>query len=210
MWKNICKTTIKAKNNFVFKVSVNSPISLRWDYVCNGLYLYEVQHHHSLLYSFHENAPLSELYDPTGWIFPTCYHADVQNAIRPIPIIRDGSANCLNWAKGNVTKFGHFMKDYYRNDNEINSSKKKTGAIAPKRFVQRVKKRNEELFRSYMHQDAHEFLIFLLNELVDILEKEANAKDSLGTSSQSEKIANGSEKIYLHGNDVQTSVQQRL
>jgi len=48
---------------------------------------------------------------------------------------------------------------------QISQAKKKTGVIAPKRFVQRVKKQNE-LFRSYMHQDAHEFLNFLLNELV--------------------------------------------
>ncbi|KAJ7294344.1 hypothetical protein O6H91_Y264700 [Diphasiastrum complanatum] len=60
---------------------------------------------------------------------------------------------------------------------QINSQKKKTGVIAPKRFVQRVKKQNE-LFRSYMHQDAHEFLNFLLNELVDILEKEAKASEA--------------------------------
>ncbi|KAI9100879.1 hypothetical protein K1719_024003 [Acacia pycnantha] len=33
----------------------------------------------------------------------------------------------------------------------ITSQKKKTGVIAPKRFVQRLKKQNE-LFRSYMHQ----------------------------------------------------------
>ena len=34
---------------------------------------------------------------------------------------------------------------------QIHSQKKKTGVIAPKRFVQRLKKDNE-LFRSYMHQ----------------------------------------------------------
>ncbi|RWV96924.1 hypothetical protein GW17_00040327 [Ensete ventricosum] len=34
---------------------------------------------------------------------------------------------------------------------QISSQKKKTGVIAPKRFVQRVKKQNE-YFRSYMHQ----------------------------------------------------------
>uniref|UniRef100_A0A6V7QVD3 ubiquitinyl hydrolase 1 n=1 Tax=Ananas comosus var. bracteatus TaxID=296719 RepID=A0A6V7QVD3_ANACO len=56
---------------------------------------------------------------------------------------------------------------------QISSQKKKTGVIAPKRFVQRVRKENE-LFNSHMHQDAHEFLNFLLNELVDILEKESN------------------------------------
>nr|CAD1826348.1 unnamed protein product [Ananas comosus var. bracteatus] len=74
---------------------------------------------------------------------------------------------------------------------QISSQKKKTGVIAPKRFVQRVRKQNEN-FRSYMHQDAHEFLNFLLNELVDTLEKEANAaKSSPETSPLPEKIANG-------------------
>ncbi|ONK75556.1 uncharacterized protein A4U43_C03F18130 [Asparagus officinalis] len=73
---------------------------------------------------------------------------------------------------------------------QISSQKKKTGVIAPKRFVQRVKKENE-LFRSYMHQDAHEFLNFLLNELVDILEKESNATKVSSETSPSKKIANG-------------------
>ncbi|KAI0512368.1 ubiquitin carboxyl-terminal hydrolase 3-like [Dendrobium catenatum] len=83
--------------------------------------------------------------------------------------------------------------------NQINSSKKKTGVIAPKRFVQRVKKQNE-LFRSYMHQDAHEFLNFLLNELVDILEKEGNdINDSPGTSSQAEQNVNGPVHLQENG-----------
>ena len=34
---------------------------------------------------------------------------------------------------------------------QIQSQKRKAGIIAPKRFVQRLKKDNE-LFRSYMHQ----------------------------------------------------------
>ena len=34
---------------------------------------------------------------------------------------------------------------------QINNKKKKTGVIAPKKFVQRLK-RDNELFRSYMHQ----------------------------------------------------------
>lgn len=84
---------------------------------------------------------------------------------------------------------------------QINSQKKKTGVIAPKRFVQRVKKQNE-LFRSYMHQDAHEFLNFLLNELVDILEKEAKAaKSNSGPQASSEKaVANGSVNGSANGN----------
>uniref|UniRef100_A0A453IYV5 ubiquitinyl hydrolase 1 n=1 Tax=Aegilops tauschii subsp. strangulata TaxID=200361 RepID=A0A453IYV5_AEGTS len=37
---------------------------------------------------------------------------------------------------------------------QISNQKKKTGVIAPKRFIQRLKKQNE-LFRSYMHQVIH-------------------------------------------------------
>nr|AFK37635.1 unknown [Lotus japonicus] len=82
---------------------------------------------------------------------------------------------------------------------QISSQKKKTGVIAPKRFVQRLKKQNE-LFRSYMHQDAHEFLNFLLNELVDILEKEAQAaKTDPDTSPPSEKVANGFKNGHVNG-----------
>ncbi|MQL72574.1 hypothetical protein Taro_004939 [Colocasia esculenta] len=84
---------------------------------------------------------------------------------------------------------------------QISSQKKKTGVIAPKRFVQRVKKENE-LFRSYMHQDAHEFLNFLLNELVDILEKESKAAKTspeVSSSSSSEKTANGPSNPVANG-----------
>ncbi|RID48043.1 hypothetical protein BRARA_I04590 [Brassica rapa] len=55
------------------------------------------------------------------------------------------------------------------------------GVIAPKRFVQRLKKQNV-LFRSYMHQDAHEFLNYLLNELDDILEKETKTDNETSSS----------------------------
>ncbi len=37
---------------------------------------------------------------------------------------------------------------------QIQASKKKTGVIPPRKFVQRLKKDNE-LFRSYMHQVGH-------------------------------------------------------
>ncbi|PAV22641.1 cysteine ase [Pyrrhoderma noxium] len=46
------------------------------------------------------------------------------------------------------------------------------GVIAPKAFVEKLKKENE-LFRSQMHQDAHELLIFLLNKIAEDLEDEA-------------------------------------
>ncbi|KAG6425066.1 hypothetical protein SASPL_115490 [Salvia splendens] len=99
---------------------------------------------------------------------------------------------------------------------QINSQKKKTGVIAPKRFVQRLRKEND-VFRGYMHQlemsdemvvayhalygmawqkgfliDAHEFLNFLLNQLVDILEKEhLKATREIVSNGQSNGHVNG-------------------
>eukprot|EP00164_Ancoracysta_twista_P004672 GFYU01006317.1.p1 GENE.GFYU01006317.1~~GFYU01006317.1.p1 ORF type:complete len:403 (-),score=70.83 GFYU01006317.1:77-1285(-) len=54
---------------------------------------------------------------------------------------------------------------------QIYTQKKRTGVIPPRKFIQKLRKENE-LFRSYMHQDAHEFLNYLLNEIDDILVKE--------------------------------------
>lgn len=45
------------------------------------------------------------------------------------------------------------------------------GTIAPRAFIEKLKEINE-LFRSSMHQDAHEFLMFLLNRVVEEIEEE--------------------------------------
>ncbi|GJQ10804.1 hypothetical protein GpartN1_g4989.t1 [Galdieria partita] len=58
---------------------------------------------------------------------------------------------------------------------QVNSQKKRIGSIAPKKFIERLRKDNQ-LFSSCMHQDAHEFLNFILNEIVEILQREEAAK----------------------------------
>lgn len=55
---------------------------------------------------------------------------------------------------------------------QISSHKKRTGSVPPKSFVSKLRQQNE-LFSSYMHQDAHEFLNFILNDIVECLRKEA-------------------------------------
>jgi ubiquitin carboxyl-terminal hydrolase 12/46 len=54
---------------------------------------------------------------------------------------------------------------------QINGNKKRTGAIPPKKFVTRLRKENE-VFRTLQHQDAHEFLNYLLNTINELLQKE--------------------------------------
>ena len=52
----------------------------------------------------------------------------------------------------------------------ISTQKRRCGVHAPRRFVQRLRAENE-VFNNQMHQDAHEFLNYLLNEMAGILEK---------------------------------------
>ncbi|GAA5941503.1 uncharacterized protein JCM15063_006122 [Sporobolomyces koalae] len=53
----------------------------------------------------------------------------------------------------------------------ISAQPKSTGTVAPQAFINQLK-RDNEFFRSTLHQDAHEFLNFLVNALAEILEKE--------------------------------------
>jgi len=45
------------------------------------------------------------------------------------------------------------------------------GTIAPRAFIDKLKELNEA-FRNTMHQDAHEFLNYLLNKIVEEIEEE--------------------------------------
>lgn len=71
----------------------------------------------------------------------------------------------------------------------IATQKKKTGTIAPKKFIARLRKENE-VFDNYMQQDAHEFLNYLLNTIADILQ----AEKQQGNKVKSTTNQNGSEQ----------------
>jgi ubiquitin carboxyl-terminal hydrolase 12/46 len=82
----------------------------------------------------------------------------------------------------------------------ISANKRKSGSLSPRRFVNKVKAENE-LFRSFAHQDAHEFLSYLLNDIADTLAKEKKvegkgASDSLTVSAHPSRSPSLQE---LHG-----------
>lgn len=62
------------------------------------------------------------------------------------------------------------LKDIFE---AISANTSRIGVVSPTRFLE-VLKKEHEMFRSLMHQDAHEFLNLLLNEVVTNVE--ANAK----------------------------------
>eukprot|EP01111_Echinosteliopsis_oligospora_P015414 TRINITY_DN6100_c0_g1_i1.p1 TRINITY_DN6100_c0_g1~~TRINITY_DN6100_c0_g1_i1.p1 ORF type:complete len:379 (-),score=80.65 TRINITY_DN6100_c0_g1_i1:129-1265(-) len=68
----------------------------------------------------------------------------------------------------------------------IATQKKKTGVLAPRKFVNKLRKENE-LFRGFMHQDAHEFLNYLLNECAETLQREQKQKDLIRSSDSPEE-----------------------
>ncbi|GAA5967397.1 hypothetical protein JCM11641_000536 [Rhodosporidiobolus odoratus] len=53
----------------------------------------------------------------------------------------------------------------------ISSQPRSLGTIAPQAFINQLK-RDNEFFRSTLHQDAHEFLNYLVNEIAELLEKD--------------------------------------
>ncbi|KAK4691398.1 hypothetical protein P7C70_g9357, partial [Phenoliferia sp. Uapishka_3] len=61
----------------------------------------------------------------------------------------------------------------------ISSQPKTTGTVAPQAFINQLK-RDNEFFRSTLHQDAHEFLNYLLNMIGEAVEKEDKEKRDKG------------------------------
>ncbi|KAJ7109840.1 hypothetical protein C8R44DRAFT_800702 [Mycena epipterygia] len=51
------------------------------------------------------------------------------------------------------------------------------GTVAPRAFIDKLKEFNE-LFRSTMHQDAHEFLNYLLNKIVEEIEEDRKSAEN--------------------------------
>lgn len=80
--------------------------------------------------------------------------------------------------------------------NQIASQKKRTGSVPPKAFINKLRQVNDQ-FSGYMHQDAQEFLLFLLNELVECLNHEASEKLRRG-SKQHQSPTSESPQTFIH------------
>ncbi|KAF8808036.1 cysteine proteinase [Phlegmacium glaucopus] len=71
----------------------------------------------------------------------------------------------------------------------ISSNPGEKGTVAPRAFIDKLKELNEN-FRSTMHQDAHEFLNFLLNRIVEEIEEDKKqAQNGVGGEDLSGSVA---------------------
>ena len=77
----------------------------------------------------------------------------------------------------------------------ISKNPAERGTVAPRAFIDKLKELNE-LFRGSMHQDAHEFLNFLLNKIVE--EMEADRRNGVGAW-QAQAAANGNGSAVPNG-----------
>ncbi|PNS20270.1 hypothetical protein CAC42_5720 [Sphaceloma murrayae] len=86
------------------------------------------------------------------------------------------------------------LKDIFE---AIISHPTRTGIVSPHKFLEILRKENE-MFRSAMHQDAHEFLNLLLNQVVDTVE--------LHSKRQLEGVTNGAPDGAMTGMNQPTAL----
>ncbi|KAF0976385.1 hypothetical protein FDP41_004612 [Naegleria fowleri] len=101
----------------------------------------------------------------------------------------------------------HSLSDLFY---QLFNQKKNSGHLAPKNFIQRLRADNE-LFRSLMQQDAQEFLNFVLNHVVEILQREdsnrvENEEQNIpSTSSRGSEMDTSSDIQEIHSENSQES-----
>ena len=71
------------------------------------------------------------------------------------------------------------------------------GTVAPRAFIEKLKELNE-LFRSSMHQDAHEFLNYLLNRIVEEIEEERKGAPESDRELRSSRLASNTALSLTH------------
>ena len=73
----------------------------------------------------------------------------------------------------------------------ISTQRKRCGVHRPRRFVETLRAENE-IFNNQMHQDAHELLNYLLNEMAEILEKRnTKVAQAAGATAGSDEAGGG-------------------
>ncbi|ORE03397.1 cysteine proteinase [Rhizopus microsporus var. microsporus] len=127
--------------------------------------------------------------------------------------------NSINLTPGMEDTLFSSLKDLFW---KISTHKKKTGVIAPVNFINKVKKENgkrtmcgliqfytnpwSELFRSSMHQDAHEFLNYVLNTIAEDVQKYqqknqqdgSDSKKGSSIHSETDESSSSSKTTWVH------------
>jgi ubiquitin carboxyl-terminal hydrolase 9/13 len=103
------------------------------------------------------------------------------------------------------------LKDIFE---AVINQKSRIGVVSPHKFLE-ILRRENEMFRSAMHQDAHEFLNLLLNQVVDNVEmfssqhpaplKQIQSNGSTPESALSKVLTNGINGTNMPANGLDTT-----
>ncbi|KAF8456157.1 hypothetical protein BGX38DRAFT_64484 [Terfezia claveryi] len=108
--------------------------------------------------SVHQVSPLGKVEDPNS------PEVKKKAAISTGPFLRIDAGNFGSY--GMEESLFSALKDLFET---ILAHTSRTGVISPLRFVE-ILKRDNEMFRSSVHQDAHEFLNYVLNQVIENVE----------------------------------------
>lgn len=125
--------------------------------------------------AFHRRSPSSS--DTTSPAVPV---AGPSTAVPPPPpTLEDAGAMSALTANGTTTLLSTLHELFAA----VGAQPKKQGVVAPSAFIGQLRRENE-LFRSTMHQDAHEFLGYLLNAIAEDVERRARLDGASGAAAR--------------------------
>ncbi|KAG6041556.1 hypothetical protein E4U41_003572 [Claviceps citrina] len=99
------------------------------------------------------------------------------------PILELAQENAVAYGMEECTFTG--LKDIFL---ALRESSSRTGVLSPQRFLE-IFKRDNEMFRNSMHQDAHEFYGLVLNDVISNVEKNARACQKLEDLREQDDLA---------------------
>ncbi|KAG6005777.1 hypothetical protein E4U21_007610 [Claviceps maximensis] len=97
------------------------------------------------------------------------------------PILELARENTVAYGMEECTFTG--LKDIFL---ALRESSSRTGVLSPQRFLE-IFKRDNEMFRNSMHQDAHEFYGLVLNDVIANVEKNARRQQELESLKEEEE-----------------------
>ncbi|KAF8424519.1 putative ubiquitin carboxyl-terminal hydrolase creB [Tirmania nivea] len=111
-----------------------------------------------MITAVHQVSPLGKVEDPNS------PEAKKKVALTTGPLLKVDAGNYGSY--GMEESLFSALKDLFET---ILAHTSRTGVISPLRFVE-ILKRENEMFRSSVHQDAHEFLNYVLNQVIENVE----------------------------------------
>ncbi|KAG5939490.1 hypothetical protein E4U53_007791 [Claviceps sorghi] len=105
------------------------------------------------------------------------------------PILELAQENTVAYGMEECTFTG--LKDIFL---ALQQSSSRTGVLSPQRFLE-VFKRDNEMFRNSMHQDAHEFYGLVLNDVIASVEKNARRCQELESLKEQDDLAQSVKNI---------------